>query len=994
MKKNRKNSGITLIALIITIIVMLILASVSINAIIGDNGIITNSQNANMKSGMTALEQWLQEKYVEYYDDADNYASKPLLLNAKIKNLLLPDGTRNYVVNGTDIYYLINKSSLPKEISDGLIGGNTSISEYGKYIRLRDVYGVTEDLKVYYCDENGKNTYGEMVVSKLDSNTPAVQINSDSGMKSAVEDALSKIGIIVNSETGITVSNIGNLKNFEIDGSKYSINSLSSLSEISTIKNLTLKNLTLSNLIGIEHNINLDYIYLENCKIDNYGALAGIYSLNKLYIYLPSVMEKEEANNQIYYLGTALNTASNIKKLQYFGIFGRDLTNNTWAWDDWKGVEKNDNISKLTDISGCSLFHDNIKETIQYIYLNDINVESISALTGFESVIGLECVGDLSLTSLNGISKNIEYLYCNYCSISDTEDLKMCKDLSDINIMANKLSNLNDLVNCRNLVNLKASYNLITDISGIGNLKNLSYIFLESNSGLVNLNGLENLNQILVNGQELAVSEVYLYGCSSLINANGIKNIIKKCGTKYSLPSGVKLLTASKYNWTQYYSNTTADLYNKLYSDLYGNLDVTNLTLNNCTAITNDNFETILSSMTSLTHLYLKGCTTISSDLWALNLDKLQLLDLQGCTSLSLLTNLETAADAKDYPIHSLLLNNSNIILSNYQKLLNKVCSNYVYNGSNYGLCISNADLVKKLSSCTQLKSLKQYGYDFATNVEIDLTKCNQLTQISGKFNNTVTILCPASLQTWGGENNAIPDFSLCTNLNSYSCSWCSFSKENFQEIINSMANIKNNFTFTLSASSKIISEEGDSIIDFSPLSTSGVTSINFTAGGGGLLNEFYLSEKYYDEIGDEIIGTFSSLKSLSLSGIKDLNKVTIKNINNNQSFSITISSCPVLNNGIELENLNSLKTLAISNICGMNSLGFIDSFSNILSLQITDTNISNIDALSTCNKDIQKIWLYNNNISDLSVLENIISNETTKLQILNLSRKYNQKCF
>ena len=44
MKKIKKNNqGITLIALIITVIVMLILAAVAINMTIGDNGIFKNS---------------------------------------------------------------------------------------------------------------------------------------------------------------------------------------------------------------------------------------------------------------------------------------------------------------------------------------------------------------------------------------------------------------------------------------------------------------------------------------------------------------------------------------------------------------------------------------------------------------------------------------------------------------------------------------------------------------------------------------------------------------------------------------------------------------------------------------------------------------------------------------------------------------------------------------------------------------------------------------
>ena len=43
---NRRNSGITLIALVVTIVVLIILATVSINTVLGDNGIIARAQKA------------------------------------------------------------------------------------------------------------------------------------------------------------------------------------------------------------------------------------------------------------------------------------------------------------------------------------------------------------------------------------------------------------------------------------------------------------------------------------------------------------------------------------------------------------------------------------------------------------------------------------------------------------------------------------------------------------------------------------------------------------------------------------------------------------------------------------------------------------------------------------------------------------------------------------------------------------------------------------
>ena len=100
--------------------------------------------NAKQKNGMAALEEWLQEKYVEFYDEAVNY-NKPELLANKINNLFFKEGSKNYIINEGKIYYLINKSALPEEIREGLFKGDSI--EYSDYARLIDVYGVTRRLK-------------------------------------------------------------------------------------------------------------------------------------------------------------------------------------------------------------------------------------------------------------------------------------------------------------------------------------------------------------------------------------------------------------------------------------------------------------------------------------------------------------------------------------------------------------------------------------------------------------------------------------------------------------------------------------------------------------------------------------------------------------------------------------------------------------------------------------------------------------------------------
>ena len=48
-KKYRNNKGITLIAMVVTIIVLIVLAGVTINLVIGENGIITKAKEQKIQ---------------------------------------------------------------------------------------------------------------------------------------------------------------------------------------------------------------------------------------------------------------------------------------------------------------------------------------------------------------------------------------------------------------------------------------------------------------------------------------------------------------------------------------------------------------------------------------------------------------------------------------------------------------------------------------------------------------------------------------------------------------------------------------------------------------------------------------------------------------------------------------------------------------------------------------------------------------------------------
>ncbi len=53
----KKNSGITMVSLAVTIIILIILAGVSINSLVGDNGIITKAEQARENIELSKIEE-------------------------------------------------------------------------------------------------------------------------------------------------------------------------------------------------------------------------------------------------------------------------------------------------------------------------------------------------------------------------------------------------------------------------------------------------------------------------------------------------------------------------------------------------------------------------------------------------------------------------------------------------------------------------------------------------------------------------------------------------------------------------------------------------------------------------------------------------------------------------------------------------------------------------------------------------------------------------
>jgi len=107
---------------------MLILAGVSLNALVGDNGIISTARDTTIKDSIAILEEFIQREYVENYDSFNNDESRVDQLqniDAYRKYFYIPKdegiGSLNYIsyVSGENVYalYLIKKSGLPRRNS-------------------------------------------------------------------------------------------------------------------------------------------------------------------------------------------------------------------------------------------------------------------------------------------------------------------------------------------------------------------------------------------------------------------------------------------------------------------------------------------------------------------------------------------------------------------------------------------------------------------------------------------------------------------------------------------------------------------------------------------------------------------------------------------------------------------------------------------------------------------------------------------------------------
>lgn len=170
MKNLKKNNGITLVALAITIVVLLILAGISINMMIGDNGLITKSKE--IQSNIEQAEAEGQNKInslqeAEYTEDGvviQNDSEAPTINSMEIIDIT--DTSFTVKVNVTETGSGLAKIEYSIDDGENYITPNYNQAKSYTFEDLK--VGFEEyKVKVKATDANNNSSYASKLIGKL-----------------------------------------------------------------------------------------------------------------------------------------------------------------------------------------------------------------------------------------------------------------------------------------------------------------------------------------------------------------------------------------------------------------------------------------------------------------------------------------------------------------------------------------------------------------------------------------------------------------------------------------------------------------------------------------------------------------------------------------------------------------------------------------------------------------------------------------------------------
>lgn len=258
------------------------------------------------------------------------------------------------------------------------------------------------------------------------------------------------------------LTNLKKLKQIKIGDSD--ISDISYLSNLTDLMELDMHNNNISNISPLSGLNNLDNIDLDSNNISDILPLQKKFKLTSLSLN----------NNNIQDI-TELGTNINMQTLQLSGNNISDITAiSSLTKLEYLGLGEN----SIHDISPLSW---NIE--LKYLYLSDNDIDDISPLSGLTNLLRLYLSDNNDISDITPLKNiiNLQYLYLANNKINDVTTLSSMKQLKEINLYKNEITDISPLVGIvnsdLNFVNLE--YNRIPDILALTGIANTAKVYFD-----------------------------------------------------------------------------------------------------------------------------------------------------------------------------------------------------------------------------------------------------------------------------------------------------------------------------------------------------------------------------------------------------------------------------------------------------------------------------------------------------------------------------------
>ena len=469
-----KQRGITLIALVVTIVVLLILAGVSINALFGQNGIIQRAKDAQNK-----MDQATQND-LDGLNDLDKLISS---LTDKTTGDKVPDELERYFLGedkkGTSIFELVN------EDENGVTFiGNDIIPDAETSIKFKDSAEETENIgniKIEY-----KNEY-YIVTADMDTGITKT-IKKVAKMTVAMFDTGENVKTKINNLASEGVIQLSEDFSFNV--------AVDAIEKYNGTPDLT--KMTEANIVSLETSKFPIYMWFEKSgktekrNIVSQGPLAEAFKS----------LAKDVETGTIYWWSESENVYLNLNSSQMFATFSY--------------LENIDGLSNMktnytTDMSSMLDFADRLKDANALMNWDTSKVTNMSNM--FSGNTNLTNITALANWNTSNVT-NMSYMFKENSKLTNIDALANW-NTSNVTNMEGMFTN--ELESKENIINLDALANWDTS-----NVTDMSYMF-SGNINLTNIDALKNWNTSKVASMRYMFGHLDTDGCG-ITNLSAISN--------------------------------------------------------------------------------------------------------------------------------------------------------------------------------------------------------------------------------------------------------------------------------------------------------------------------------------------------------------------------------------------------------------------------------------------------------------------------------------